>query len=144
MFAQNSSLHNLLNTKSNESDNRIDPTRNCTKSNVDQQGTYSNELNDRNENKQPIYYKILHLGDKNQSRKPLKKLDRKINKDDIKIANDIDVKVFKHAVKPAPPSEIKPNVTIVKAGLTSTTNEMVANMNTKNRSRLHSIKNDGN
>lgn len=92
--------------------------------------------------KQPVYYKILHLNDKTQNKKTLKKLDRKINKDDIKIASEVDIStVVKPPVKPKPKaSSSKPNVTIVKAGLTSTTNEMIAN--TKNRSRLHSIKNE--
>lgn len=92
--------------------------------------------------KEPVYYKILHLNDKTQNNKTLKKLDRKINKDDIKIASEVDIsKVVKPPVNPKPKSsESKSNVTIVKAGLTSTTNEMIAN--TKNRSRLHSIKNE--
>lgn len=134
IFSHNStSWRNLLKTK--KDDTQIESTDPIN----------SNEQTDTKNDKQPVYYKILHLTDKSQNKKTLKKLDRKINKDDIKIANDIDVKVFKPPIKPKPvkPSESKSNVTIVKAGLTSTTNEMLSNT-TKNRSRLYSIKNNGN
>ncbi|CAG9794728.1 unnamed protein product [Diatraea saccharalis] len=80
-----------------------------------------------------FYNRILHFTEKNESKKPLKKLDRKINKDDIKIANDNDSLVKpKIAEKPnlkPKPKELKPSVTIVKTGLASTTNEMIVHPN---------------
>lgn len=75
-------------------------------------------------------------------KKPLTKPGRKINKDDIQIANNADFKL-KPPVKPKPnvnnlSKENKPNVVVVK-GLASTTNEMVTN----NQNRLFNIRNSG-
>lgn len=95
--------------------------------------TKTHDINEQNKSETDglnAKYDIILKG-----KKPLKKFDRKINKDDIQIADGTVTKP-----KPPPKPVVKKNnsnVVIVKAGLTSTTNEMVAN--TAQRSRMHSI-----
>lgn len=86
-------------------------------------------------------YKFVNSQNKSQKKAPLTKPARKINKDDIQIANNSDFKL-RPPVKPKPgnnlSSENKPNVVIVK-GLESTTNEMVTN----DQHRMYNIRSSG-
>lgn len=88
--------------------------------------------------KQPLHYKILDLADKNQCKRPLKKPNRKINKDDIHIADSSAVARARPPVMKKPDlKENKPTVSIVKQGLASTTNAMLV----KQKSSLYNVGN---
>ncbi|KAG6451232.1 hypothetical protein O3G_MSEX007028 [Manduca sexta] len=106
-----SSLRQLLSFKRKDtitSDNKEPNTKTC-------------EIVLEENSKTPLPYNILNLDSKN-TKKPLKKPSRKINKDDIQIASG-DVS----DVKPKAPVPLPKPKVIIKQGLASTTNEMVAN-----------------
>lgn len=79
--------------------------------------------------------------EKNPVKKALKKPMGKISKDDIHIANNADIKDKRPPVLPKPnvTKDNKPSVVIIKKGLESTTNEMVAN----NQHRMYTVGNGG-
>lgn len=113
----------------------------------------TNTCTDPPQSEGPIYSNLEELKaiqkppipEKNLAKVPLKKPVKKINKDDIQIASETDIKINRPPVKPKPnlnnsPQGNKPNVVIIKQGLASTTNEMVAN----SQHRMHNVGNVAN
>ncbi|KAF9413477.1 hypothetical protein HW555_008315, partial [Spodoptera exigua] len=117
-----SSLRNLLSFKRNDSVHSISNI--CTDPPQQETPVYSN-LEELKTNQ-----RLPPIQEKSQTKLPLKKPVKKINKDDIKIASNTDIKTHKPIVAPKPnvgvSNDNKPNVVIIKQGLASTTNEMVA------------------
>lgn len=134
-----SSLRNLLSFKRSGSAHSIDDI--CTDPPPQPEGPIYSNLEELKALQKPS--NSSSLSDKNVAKVPLKKPVKKINKDDIQIASNTDIKVDRPPVKPKPnlsdlPQGNKPNVVIIKQGLASTTNEMVAN----SQHRMHNVGND--
>ena len=136
-----SSLRNLLSFKRNDSVHSM--ANICTDTPQPEGPIYSN-LEELKATSKPS--NTISLPEKTQAKPiPLKKPVKKINKDDIQIASNIDIKVNRPPVKPKPnlnqmPQGNKPSVVIIKQGLASTTNEMVAN----SQHRMHNVGNNSN
>lgn len=126
-----SSLRNLLSFKRNDSVHSISNI--CADPLKQETPVYSNLEELKTTQKLPV------IPEKAPTKVPLKKLVKKINKDDIKIASNSDIKTHKPTVAPKPnvcSNDNKPNVVIIKQGLASTTNEMVAN----SQHRMHNVR----
>ena len=110
----------------------------------DHENDYESLKSNNNLNKTSWHQKFMKLLNKNKNKREIKRFHRKINKDDIKVADNnemIDVKNIKNKSDNNSDGKKKVNIEIINTGLASTTNEFI-NRSSSNIKPLSIISNN--